>query len=157
MAFEQSEAGHRIGPGGKTVAGFEVGAEADTRHVVEPGERHVRRKLAPLRLEPRAHRNRFDLVAQENDRLGARSPRPQGVRVAAAVEKSNPAQGEAERGCADEAKPRVQLLGAVAVGFANEAERQVEVVLGDPARAGHAALQGAQPRAGVLGQRQGDE
>ncbi len=136
-----------------------IGEEAvgDARGAVHPREGDVGAIGAALGLEAEADQRLIELVMELGGVLVRADAGPDGVGAAARVELADAVERDFEGGEMDLAERERDVLGHAAVDLADEAQRDVELRVGLPARAGDAAHQREQALADRGGGPEADE
>src|SRR5579885_183252 len=148
---------HLEGLAAEEVVLYQELAQLRDRLALAARQRDMGLEPLSLRLDPGPHHRRFDLVAQMRQGRLLRHPGPDAAQLGAAAEMPHPREAQREPRRAHPGQRGVDVLELRAVRLPDEAQRQVEVLRGNPAGARQAPAEQAQLPAYVLGQGEGDE
>lgn len=156
MAFEQGKAvdrKRRAGQGG--VAGEERVEQAAAP--TKARQRDMRPIGAAFGGQADGDAGAIDLAVQAGERIARFDPGPESVDHALAIEDADPRDRDVEGGKADQAERIDQIIGAMAIYFADEAQGEMELGIALPPGTGHARHDGEQRRAMAGRRADGDE
>ena len=126
------------------------------RRAAQPRERDVGREFPRLGFESDALERRLDLLLKVQQRAVGAHARPQRARVLAA-ELTHAGELELEARRVDGEQRIIDVVTDILGDLADEAERQMELMVIHPARAGYATLQHAEALADAFRQFERDE
>lgn len=156
MAFEQGKAVDREGLAGQgSVAGEE--RVEQTAAPAKARQRDMRSIGAAFGRQADGDAGAIDLAVEAGERIARFDPGPEGVDHALAIENADPRDRDVEGREADEAERIDQVIGAMAIHFADEAQGEMELGIALPPGTGHARHDGEQRRAMAGRRADGDE
>jgi len=124
---------------------------------MEPRQRDVRDESARRGGDADAGEQLIDLAVERGDRFDRVDPRPYHTRAAVVLEPAHPGDACGDGRGVEAAERRSDVLGAMMVDLADEAQRQVQLLVVLPAGAGNPMHRGDQQRADGGGRAQGNK
>ena len=156
MAFEQGKAVDRKGRAGQgSVAGEE--RVEQTAAPAKARQRDMRSIGAAFGRQADGDAGAIDLAVQAGEGITRFDPGPEAIDHTLAIEDADPRDRDVEGGKADQAERIDQIIGAMAIHFADEAQGEMELGIALPPGTGYVRHDGEQ-RSAMAGRRaDGDE